>query len=157
MAQTTSYRGMSDLTTIATEFRLAIQRIPSEQRPLGMRHFPRGACGDTALLMGAYLFDIGVNGFRYVSGTRGDHANHSWQSHAWLQRADLIIDITADQFLDMPQAIVVEANSKWHSQFRPEEPQDPDFRTWNGPGVDTLHPMYDQILEAMLQIHGQLN
>lgn len=137
------------LTTIATKFRAAILSIPLDQRPIGMKRFPVAACGDTALLMGAYLADQGIQGFAYICGTRGEHADGSWHTHAWLQHERCVIDITADQFSDMPHAIIVSATSKWHKQFRVERSHDADFREWSGMGIDPLHSMYEEILRAI--------
>lgn len=146
---TSTDRDINHLTAIATKFREAILRIPIDQRPEGMKRFPKAACGDTALLMGAYLADQGLRGFAYVCGTRGDHADRTWHTHAWLQNGKLVIDITADQFYDMPHAIIVDANSTWHGQFRTDRDQDGDFRAWTGMGVDPLHSMYEKILKAI--------
>lgn len=140
---------IAQLTEFANRFRAAILRIPTDIRPIGMREFPNGACGDTALLMGAYLADQGIQGFAYVCGTRGEHADGSWHSHAWLQHRRLVIDITADQFSDMPDAIIVSDTSKWHKQFRVERHQDADFREWSGMGIAPLHSMYEKILRAI--------
>lgn len=101
------------------------------------------------MLLGAYLADQGVHGFAYASGARGEHADGTWHTHAWLQQGKLVIDITADQFSDMPHAIIVAAHSKWHEQFRADPDQDADFRAWSGMGVDPLHSMYEKILRAI--------
>lgn len=140
---------ISRLTSVASKFRAAILSIPVDQRPIGMKRFPVAACGDTALLMGAYLADLGFHGFSYVSAVRGEHADNTWHSHAWLQNGATVIDITADQFSDMPHAVMVSANSQWHMQFRVERRQDADFREWSGMGVDPLHSMYEEILNAI--------
>ncbi|MFZ7338141.1 hypothetical protein ACLS0R_18080, partial [Comamonas jiangduensis] len=79
---------------VAFAFREAILSIPLNQRPLGLSKFPSGACGDTALLLGAYLNDLGELGFSYVSGCRGNHEDNTWHTHAWLQRDNLLIDLT---------------------------------------------------------------
>lgn len=134
---------------MAIRFRTAIESIPPEARPIGMRSFPRGACGDTALLFGAFLVDRAIPGFKYICGERGSQANNTWTSHAWLQRDDLVIDLTADQFPDAPAGVIVSGPSLWHMQFSTEQGQESDFRKWSGYGADLLHPMYSRVLSVL--------
>lgn len=134
---------------MAISFRTAIKSIPSEARPIGMQSFPRRACGDTALLFGAFLVDHAIPGFKYICGERGSQADNTWTSHAWLQRNDLVIDLTADQFPDAPADVIVSNPSPWHMQFTTEPGQESDFRKWSGYGVDLLHPMYSKVLSIL--------
>lgn len=76
----------ADLLAIAHRVRDAIEDVPPGQRPVTMRRFPKGACGDTCLLLGAYLVDCGVVGFQYVCASRGSKRDDTWVSHAWLQK-----------------------------------------------------------------------
>lgn len=137
------------LLVIATRFRQAIEHIPHTQRPIGMQAFPRGACGDSALLLGAYLVDQQVPGFMYVCGELGDKSANTWTTHAWLQRGELVIDLTADQFIDAPCGVIVSEPSGWHKKFRTESGQQSDFRKYGGYGADLLRPMYAQIIQAL--------
>lgn len=114
-----------------------------------MQKFPRGACGDSSLLLGAYLKDLGISGFSYISASRGDCVLNTWTSHAWLQSGVCVIDITAGQFPDAPSKIIVASPSPWHLSFDAEEPSESDFRLWSGYGADILHPMYGLLLEAL--------
>jgi len=114
-----------------------------------MRRFPSGACGDTALLFGTFLTDRSVPGFKYVCGERGRKIDDTWTSHAWLQRDDLVVDLTADQFPDATAGIIVSSPSPWHMQFRTEPGQESDFREWSGYGAELLHPMYSRILSIL--------
>ena len=64
---------------LAHKMRSAIEAVPRQERPIGLSDFPSGACGDSALLLGAYLNDCGVEGFVYVHGERwSDERNVSW-------------------------------------------------------------------------------
>jgi hypothetical protein len=136
---------ISRLLEIARQFRTVIEHIPVERRPIGMQQFPRGACGDASLLLGAYLADLGIEGFQYICGERGSMSDDSWTSHAWLQLGECVIDITADQFADAPAGVIVSESSEWHRQFETEKPSPSDFRVWNGFGADILLPFYKQI------------
>ena len=133
---------------MATRFRTAIESIPPEARSICMQSFPNGACGDTSLLFGAFLVDRGIPGFKYICGERGSRADNTWTSHAWLQREDLVVDLTADQFPDAPTGVIVLSPSPWHMQFDTEPGQDSDFRKWSGYGSDQLYPMYARVLSV---------
>lgn len=139
------------LFDIACAFRRAIETVPPDARPIGMQRFPRGACGDASLLLGAYLKDKQIEGFNYVCGERGVHEEGTWTSHAWLQKENCIIDITADQFLDAPAAVIVARPSPWHASFEAEAPKESDFRLYSGYGVQPLWPMYGAILRNLGQ------
>lgn len=134
------------LLPIAWGFRMAIEAIPTDRRPIGLHCFARGSCGDASLLLGAYLADSKVGGFAYGCGERGVQADDSWTSHAGLQCGDGVIDITADQFSDAPAGIVVAEPSIGHRQFQVAKPQPSDFRCWQGDGAEILAPMYRPIL-----------
>ncbi|WP_322978803.1 hypothetical protein [Pseudomonas sp. C11] len=133
------------LFEIATKFRKAIESLPFDKKLDGLKEFPIGACGDTAFLLGAYLNDLGIEGFHYVCGTKGSHANNTWLTHAWLQKGDLVIDITADQFTDITTAIVIAERSTWHATFRTDSPTESDFRHRKH-GMDGFMSTYKAIL-----------
>ncbi|GAA1843477.1 hypothetical protein [Asanoa iriomotensis] len=76
--------------------------------------FPRGACGDTCELLGQFLVDEGLGQSLYYSGQR----DVPLQSHAWLERDGLILDITADQFTDVAERVMLTKDRRWHSRFR---------------------------------------
>ena len=57
-----------------------------------------------------------ANGARYLP--RPGHPD--WpieQPHFWLEQSGFIIDITADQFEDCAESVIVTANRSWHDQF----------------------------------------
>lgn len=135
---------------LATGLREAIVALPIADRQLGLAAFPAGSCGDACLLLGALFADAGINGFRYVCGERGAQSDNTWTSHAWLQRGDLIVDITADQFTDAPAGVIISENSVWHAQFECEEPVDSDFRNWTGIGTYHLHGLYARVAKPLL-------
>lgn len=138
-----------DLTKIedmANRMRTAIESIPPKERLERMRDFPKHEGGDAALLMGAYLIDMGFEGFVRVTGRRGAKERMNRAPHHWLARESLVVDITADQFWDNPQPVIVADPSRWHRLFRLEDDtNDSDFRKWTGQGIDELHWMYARI------------
>ena len=107
--------------------------------------FPRGACGDATLLLGALLADSGEHGFGYISAYRGKQSDRTWTSHAWLQKGNCVIDVTADQFADAPTPVIVASPSNWHAGFCIEQVSSSDFRRWSGFDVHMLSSMYARI------------
>lgn len=135
---------------LARDLRTALESL-APSLSIGLASFPRGACGDTSLLLGALLADHGVHGFEYICGDRGSHEDGTWTSHAWLHRNGLVVDITADQFDDGPSPVVVAEDSAWHRAFDWGRPTHADFRLWHGPGTYDLHRAYGAIKIAMGQ------
>ena len=138
---------MENIREMAKSFCKAIERIPVNTLPACMQLFPRGACGDTALLFAAYLVDHSITGFKWTSGCRGDVRDNTWTSHAWLQRDDLVVDLTADQFLDAPTGVIVASPSPWHFQFGGEARGSGDFRNWSN--VDELARLNTRLLQDL--------
>lgn len=137
------------LKSIARGFRTAIESMPLGDRPSSLKEFPLGACGDMTLLLGAYLSDMKVIGFEYIYGVRGCDADNNYASHAWLQNDQLIIDITADQFPEVNEPIIVSANSNWHNTFEVESRGIADFRLLNG-NTDYLFSLYKKIIATIV-------
>lgn len=146
-----TYPNISELRHIATKFRGAILRIPADQRLGGLRNFPNAACCDATWLLGTYLNDRGLNGFAHIVGERGNFSDNTRQLHAWLQYKQLVVDITADQFSDVSEEVIVEIESQWHQQFSISNSLDQDFRDHLvGGGVDDhLFAMYEEIVRSI--------
>ncbi len=102
------------IVQIATALRQAIERCPKTKLP--WENFPRGACGDTTLVLGQLLFDHGIAGFKYISGQK-HWPDGRFSTHAWLQNGQWVVDITADQFPEVQQAIIVSSDSPWHREW----------------------------------------
>lgn len=132
--------------------RTAIELLPVNTRSATLTHFPAGACGDSSLLLGAYLHDLGFGGFRYVSAARGDRDDNTWTSHAWLERGRLIVDITADQFPDAPSGVIVSHRSRWHKEFAVWDYLKADFRDWSGAGMEDLARLYPSVVSLAREI-----
>lgn len=138
-----------EIYRFAFRLRTAIESVPTNRLPITFSSFPRGACGDASLILGAYLADNGFPEFVYVTGERGSHDAGTWSSHAWLEADGLVADITADQFQDAPSNVVVAAPSLWHQCFKVVERQPADFRSWSGSGTVHLHTLYSQLKEHL--------
>jgi hypothetical protein len=96
---------------IATLMRTIVEEVSSSiWHPNG--RFPGGWCDDCSRVLGILLREQGEDGFRRVTGRRGEHLE---KSHVWLQRGDVIVDITADQFLgEDTTPVMVTTDHDWH-------------------------------------------
>ena len=86
---------MKDINKIIIEFRNCLEKLSREGKFSGLPtliNFPRGSCGTTSRLLGAYLENNGHGVWNYMCGYIGK------QSHAWLEKNGMVIDITSDQF-----------------------------------------------------------
>jgi hypothetical protein len=108
------------LTDLARAFRVAIEHSDLSEDPV-LRRFPKGACGDSSLLLAKFLREHGFDGIEYVL-TRSQHGHGPCGTHAWLEVGGFIVDVTADQFACNPgPAVVVTQGREWHSHFPKEE------------------------------------
>jgi hypothetical protein len=135
---------------IARRVRNAIESLPAQELPITFWNFPRGACGDTCLLLGTYIeVDCGLPPFEYVSGERGSQHANDWTSHAWLRRGELIVDITADQFADAPAGVIVADTSTWHDGFEIDSIHPANLNAWSGPGTYDVLRLYARVRRVL--------
>ena len=92
------------LSSLALKFRKAIENSQTDKyfkNDCNFRDFPYGCCGDASDLLAEFLMSeyhiptLYVCGYYYYTDLTALP-----QSHAWLKRKDIIIDITGDQFHD---------------------------------------------------------
>jgi hypothetical protein len=108
------------LEALARVARVALEAASPNQLGVGFERFPKGTCGPVSELMGRIVLErTGLRGV-YVCGS-AHPLLRSGQSHAWLEVAGFIVDVTYDQFPDTGVAGYVLKNSAWHSQFEREE------------------------------------
>jgi hypothetical protein len=108
-------------------FRRRFVEMPESYRPCAMEHFPRGSCGLMTTLLGNFLNHLGLGLFENVCGERGEEFGPAddWTSHAWLAKDGLIVDVTADQFHDCEDEVIVTSDSQLHRSFviTPDSPR----------------------------------
>ncbi|MHB0704089.1 hypothetical protein ACX4MT_00015 [Roseomonas mucosa] len=131
------------ISLLAARFRKAIETCRKAKLPITFQHFPRGSCGDAALLLAKYLEENKIGQFNYMLGRRDDH------SHAWLQNNTVIVDITGDQFPDMKHSIFVSTSSRWHEEFNGEILHVADFELYDPHTRHYLKSAYHLILDAI--------
>jgi hypothetical protein len=86
---------IESIAGLAATLRAAILSTPYSERPICLRDFPHGSCGDATLLLGTWLSEQGWGDFVYISAERGTLAGEIW-THGWAEQDELIVDITAD-------------------------------------------------------------
>lgn len=109
------------------------------------------------MLLGAYLAEQGLGAFECVSAERGskDDDPPTWQSHAWLRQGDILVDITADQFPEVGERVVVSSDLSWHRSFDREVRHPANFRIFDAHTQATLGAAYCRILAAMNSLPRQ--
>ena len=118
--------------------------------PASFEQFPRGSCGDTAPLLGHYLTSLGLGEFDYVLGERGRYGPETTeQSHAWLQQGMAIVDITADQFEEIEDEVIVLEDSDWHRGWRTKIPHRADHTIFGGHARRVLDAAYTEIVARL--------
>jgi hypothetical protein len=100
----------------ATRFRAALEQ--EELRLYSLQNFPKGSCGDASEMLGQYLSDCGLGTWIFRMGFEPS----SLDSHAWVERGALIVDITADQFTDVSERVIVTTDRTWHDARFPSGP-----------------------------------
>ncbi len=101
--------------------RRAIEAIPSRYSTGLLERFPHYCCKPASQLLARYLVTVArVPMIKFVSARRhgGPYCRSGWQSHVWLEAGGLIVDITADQYREVPSGVIVESASEWHDTFQ---------------------------------------
>lgn len=136
-----------ELMRLATVFRDAIERCDLVALGVTFESFPRGSCGDAALLLARFLSEHGAGATDYMLGERGE--GEAWSSHAWLRLGEMTIDIAADQFEDQPERVIVSRDSVWHDGFVGEAQHAADYRLYDAYTVSNLDRAYALILSRI--------
>lgn len=112
--------------------------------------FPRGACGDATLILGTYFIDQGFSEFNYMLGDYGSHEDDTWSSHAWLQNGDLVVDITADQFPEISEKVIVSRDSSWHRALKGNAENVANFRIYDQNTVANFQRIYSKVVAEIV-------
>ncbi len=136
--------------SIALQFRRAIEQVgPRDTVFAAMKSFPKGCCKDTSFLLARILnLRYGVHESRYVYGTRAAESLE-WYTHGWLETAGYILDVTADQFEEVSEKVMVtpigesEFHDSWSGQCSSAYPR---FWSFN----DEAGPQFEETLELLM-------
>jgi len=127
------------------EFRIALEKL-KENEILESKHFmrfPRGCCGDTSDLLAKYLLSKGIE-TSYAWGIYNGH------SHGWLVYQNYIIDITADQFDEIKEKVVVTTDPTWYLKFKNTTKKIEAFVDFNTFNHERLSLIYETILSKII-------
>ena len=127
------------IVKIAFDVRMAIEACKPDELP--WRTFPKGACGDTCLVLGQILHEAGFKGAEYVCGNKYRDDGKPY-SHAWLRYDGLIIDITADQFPEVGSKVIVITESEWYKQWEEDRPESGVLQDYGVANVQLLWELY---------------
>jgi len=136
---------IQDILNYATLFRCAIENTDASDFATSpwFVNFPCGCCGDSSDLLSKFLFDKGFE-TNYVWGM------YRGQSHAWLEYHDYYIDITADQFNDIEERVLLTQDKVWHSKFEGRSRPFRDFtKEFNNFNKARLCMLYNSILRNL--------
>ncbi len=135
---------LTQLRALALKFRTGIEQCDRRSLPITFENFPQGACGDASLLLGKYLHDGGFGSFQYVCGIR--RRRHEKHEHAWLRRGAVIIDITADQFSEIHQPVIVTTAHRWYNAFSLRNQHVADYELYDARTKDMFADAYRRIV-----------
>jgi hypothetical protein len=108
---------LKEIEQLAVKFRKLMDKSDRSGWGEQFHNFPHGTCGAVAEMFGTYLHDKCAVNVKYVASWHGsDWAKFG--SHAWLEVDGWIIDLTCDQFPDIPiSAPYIGRNRTWHSRW----------------------------------------
>jgi hypothetical protein len=135
------FNNFKNLFLETSKFRRAIENCNKSILPKSFHSFPKGSCCDASIILAHYLKEKGFGDFDYVSGIRME------KLHGWLRQKEIIIDITADQFADNDEKVIVTLNPKWHDEFKAEKLHAADLNIYDENSRITLLHAYNEILK----------
>lgn len=122
------------------KIRMAFEEMDKAGIPVTFKNFPKGACGDTCEVLAEILKELGHGGFTYVAGRR-----KNGNSHAWLEQAGMVVDITADQFDEIYEAVYVGPKNGWYQQFEVQQEHEAGYRRLDPRSVAELSAVHFKI------------
>ncbi|MCX6164801.1 MAG: hypothetical protein NTU73_08095 [Ignavibacteriae bacterium] len=140
------FNNFKNLFLEVLKFRRAIENCNKNLLPVSLQSFPTGSCGDASLILAHYLKEKRFGEFDYILGGR------MGKSHGWLAQGEIIIDITADQFEDNNESVIVTINSKWHDEFNGEKSHIADLNIYDENTRSTLLCAYKEIIKNIINL-----
>jgi len=135
------FNNFTKLFLETSKFRRAIENCNKSNLPESFHSFPKGSCGDASIILAHYLNKKGFGDFDYVLGVR------MGKLHGWLRQNEIIIDITADQFADNDEKVIITLNPKWHNEFKVEKQHNADLNIYDESTKSKLLITYNEILK----------
>lgn len=115
---------MQQLRQLATTFRGAIEESKDEfpdSLKRKFESFPKDVCFHASALLAEYFLEKGVPDVYFVVNGRLD--GDPEKSHAWIEIGTVIVDITASQFPDIFENVMIKENRTFHERFWGQQSQ----------------------------------
>lgn len=103
------------LRKLAARVKRALEQVAHNSPNPALENFPKGSCRLACYVLGTILEDKGFGQWEIVAGERGSVDAGTYQTHAWLEGAGVLVDITASQFDEVEEGVIVSCiGSRWH-------------------------------------------
>jgi hypothetical protein len=136
---------INQLKSDAENFRRAIEEnLNRLECPITFKEFPRGSCGDACLLLGQYLSDRGYGVFDKIVGYSAIIG-----THAWLEKNNLILDITRDQFPDFEEKVYLGNKIDWYKAYPTKDKVKALLGEEDKPNIDKLWIFYRVLINFL--------
>ena len=143
------------LKEIASRVRTAILKAISDIGNVGngFKNFPSGSCEAASVIAGMYLQKIGFGEVVLKVGKRPTDQEGSYNNHIWLMVSNkYIFDITADQYDDCDEEIIVSESSPFHNTFQVYDDRKVKFDYLREKGNNGNSRIYHKVNELLLRI-----
>lgn len=142
---------IQELKTIASNLREKIeeqlQNFAGYIEP-ELRNFPGGSCEIASALLGLHLVDLGYSDLLMQKGERPIPGDINPQNHCWLVlKNQIIIDITADQFDDCDDKVIVTLQSNFHNTFNKNYNKQITYNCLSRPGSEGYSEFYQSLIQ----------
>lgn len=131
---------MEDIRDTAIALVKFIEKTDVRNRPICLKEFPSGACGDYSLILHTYLFRLGVPSL-YVRASDLDEQSNL--THCWVEVDGVIVDATIIQFDQSAPAVFIGQDSPWHRRFKIDERTNSTVYDYVGPTMPELVNYYE--------------
>ena len=106
-------------------------------------------CKPASMLVGKYLLEeLDCQPIEFVSAQEWSDNESLDRSHFWLEHEGLIVDISADQYPEIEQPVIVTTDRSWHDGFI-HQSKYPYSDVVNENTVPKFHTTYAHILETL--------
>jgi len=106
---------MQNIENVVLNFRESIVELVRVKSLPRLSTFPRGCCNDSAFLLGTYLDHNGFGEFEAVGACSSTEGNGT--THSWLEKGDLVIDITRSQFSGNISNVYIGNSPEWYGDW----------------------------------------
>lgn len=109
----------------------------------------KAKCKPASMLLGRYLIEeFDCRPIEFVSAQRWSESGGLARSHFWLEHQGVIVDITADQYPEIDQPVIVTTDRDWHDRFD-HQSRYPYSDVVNDNTVQKFHTTYAYILSTL--------